>query len=219
MFCTGIIISFHCLRRIPGKNSHFEIPTFRRLPGFGALANHPSGGRMSDMLRTFLLSCLSLLGANVHADPLPVGAPAPQVSAIDQEGKPIQFADIYAKGITLVYFYPKAGTPGCTAEACSLRDAYDSLHANGLQIIGVSRDDAGAQKHFQDDNKLPFTLVADTDGKVAAAFGVPMMMKGLLPLASRESFIVKDGKIAWNSLNAQTKGSAEEVQKALDGLK
>ena len=166
-----------------------------------------------------LLTGLSLLGANVAAAPLAVGAPAPQVSAIDQEGKPIHFADIYAKGITLVYFYPKAGTSGCTAEACSLRDSYDTLKARGLQIIGVSRDSAGAQKQFQEQNKLPFTLVADTDGKVAEAFGVPMMMMGILPLASRQSFIVKDGKIAWTSLKAQTSGSAEEVQKALDGLK
>ena len=171
------------------------------------------------MRTLLLLTGLSLLGANVHATPLPVGAPAPQVSAVDQEGKPIQFADIYAKGLTLVYFYPKAGTSGCTAEACSLRDSYETLHARGLQIIGVSRDSADAQKHFQAQNNLPFTLVADTDGKVAEAFGVPMMMHGLLPLASRQSFIVKDGKIAWNSLKAQTTGSAEEVQKALDGLK
>ena len=165
-----------------------------------------------------LLTGLSFLGANVDAAPLAVGAPAPQISAIDQEGKPIHFADVYAKGITLVYFYPKAGTSGCTAEACSLRDSYDTLKAPGLRIIGVSRDSAGAQKQFQEENKLPFTLVADTDGKVAEAFGVPMML-GILPLASRQSFIVKDGKIAWNSLKAQTKGSAEEVQKALDGLK
>jgi len=153
------------------------------------------------------------------AAPLAVGAPAPQITAIDQGGKPVNFADVYARGITLVYFYPKAGTSGCTAEACSLRDSYEKLHANGLQIIGVSRDNPDAQKHFQDQYKLPFTLVADTDGKVAEAFGVPMMMKGLLPLAQRQSFIVKDGKIAWISLKAQTKGSAEEVQKALDGLK
>jgi peroxiredoxin Q/BCP len=173
------------------------------------------------MTRTLivLLTGLSFLGANVKAAPLPVGAPAPQISAIDQDGKPIQFADIYAKGMTLVYFYPKAGTSGCTAEACSLRDSYDTLQAKGLQIIGVSRDTAVAQKHFQEQYKLPFTLVADTDGKVAEAFGVPMMMGGMLPLASRQSFIVKDGKIAWNSLKAQTKGSAEEVQKALDGLR
>jgi peroxiredoxin Q/BCP len=164
-----------------------------------------------------LLTGLCFPGLNVKAAPLAVGSAAPQVSAIDQEGNPIQFADVYAKGITLVYFYPKAGTSGCTAEACSLRDSYEKLHARGLQIIGVSRDSAVAQKHFQDQYKLPFTLVADTDGKVAEAFGVPMMM-GILPLASRQSFIVKDGKIAWNSLKAQTKGSAEEVQKALDGL-
>ena len=154
-----------------------------------------------------------------HATPLAVGAPAPLISAVDQRGHAVNFADVYAKGITLVYFYPKAGTSGCTAEACSLRDSYDKLHADGLQIVGVSRDTPDAQKHFQDQYKLPFTLIADTDGKVAAAFGVPMMMGGLLPVAERQSFIVKDGKIAWNSLKAQTKGSAAEVQKALDGLK
>ena len=86
-----------------------------------------------------------------------------------------------------------------------------------LKMSSSEGDSAVAQKHFQDQYKLPFTLVADTDGKVAEAFGVPMMM-GIRPLASRQSFIVKDGKIAWNSLKAQTKGSAEEVQKALDGL-
>jgi thioredoxin-dependent peroxiredoxin len=170
-------------------------------------------------LALILATSLTLLSFNLHADPLAVGAPAPQVSAVDQGGKPIQFADVYAKGITLVYFYPKAGTSGCTAEACSLRDSYAQLHAKGLQIIGVSRDTSDAQKHFQDQYSLPFTLVADTDGKVAEAFGVPMMLHGILPLASRQSLIVKDDKIAWNSLHAQTKGSAVEVQKALDGLK
>jgi peroxiredoxin Q/BCP len=166
-----------------------------------------------------LLISLFLLNTNVKAEPLAVGSPAPQIAAVDQNGKTINFADIYAKGITLVYFYPKAGTSGCTAEACSLRDSYDHLKAEGLQIIGVSRDTSDAQKHFQDQNKLPFTLVADTDDKVAEAFGVPNMMGGLVPLDSRQSFIVKDNKVAWNSLKAQTKGSAEEVQKALDGLK
>lgn len=81
----------------------------------------------------------------------------------------------------------------------------------------MSRDSSASQKHFIETNKLPFTLIADTNGKVAEAFGVPMM--GLLPLASRQSFIVKDGKIAWVSLKAKTKESADEVQQALDGLK
>lgn len=165
--------------------------------------------------------CLALTLAigQLNAEPAAVGSPAPKITATNEGGKPIEFADVYAKGVTLVYFYPKAGTSGCTAEACSLRDSYTKLHGQGLQIIGVSRDNADAQKHFQDQYKLPFTLVADTDGKVAEAFGVPMMGMGLVPLASRESFIVKDGKIAWTSVHAQTSGSAAEVQKALDSLK
>jgi peroxiredoxin Q/BCP len=164
-----------------------------------------------------LVATLSLLVTTARATPLAVGAPAPDVTAIDQSGQPIHFTSVYAKGITLVYFYPKAGTSGCTAEACSLRDSYEKLNAQGLQIIGVSRDTVDAQKKFQDENKLPFTLVADQDGKVADAFGVPNV--AFLPISSRQSFIVKDGKVAWNSLKAKTKGSADEVQAALDKLK
>jgi thioredoxin-dependent peroxiredoxin len=173
------------------------------------------------MIRSIIVVLTGFLIFTLHvqATPLTVGAPAPKVSAVDQEGKTIHFADLYAQGVTLVYFYPKAGTSGCTAEACSLRDSYEKLHAQGLQIIGVSRDKPDAQKHFQQENKLPFTLVADTDGKVAEAFGVPMMMGGIIPVAERQSFIVKNGKVAWNSLKAKTEGSAEEVQTALDGLK
>ena len=173
------------------------------------------------MMRISLVLSTSLLLAfsSAKAATVAVGSPAPKVSAVDQDGKPVNFADIYAKGITLVYFYPKAGTPGCTAEACSLRDSYDKLHAQGLQIIGVSRDTVDAQKRFLADNKLPFILIADPDGKVADAFGVPPMLKGVLTLDTRQSFIVKDGKIAWFSPKAETKASAEEVQKALDGLK
>jgi peroxiredoxin Q/BCP len=171
------------------------------------------------MIRTLFLALatLGLVWNTARATPLAVGAPAPAVTAVDQSGQPIHFADVYAKGTTLVYFYPKAGTSGCTAEACSLRDSYDKLQAEGLQIIGVSRDTVEAQKSFQDKNKLPFTLVADRDGKVAEAFGVPNM--GLFPISSRQSFIVKDGKVAWNSLRAKTTGSAAEVQAALDKLK
>jgi peroxiredoxin Q/BCP len=170
-------------------------------------------------MRTLLVSllCLGLCSRFLGAAPLPVGAPAPHVTATDEQGKPVAFDKVYGHGTTLVYFYPKAGTPGCTAEACSLRDSYTQLHGRGLQIIGVSRDAVDSQKHFQDEYHLPFTLISDRDGKVAQAFGVPMM--GIFPIASRESFIVKDDRIAWTSVHAQTKGSAEEVQKALDGLK
>ncbi len=157
-------------------------------------------------------------GTLLHADPLPVGSPAPHVTAVDQKGQPVNFAEVYAKGTTLVYFYPKAGTAGCTAEACSLRDSYSKLRAEGLQVIGVSRDSAAAQDKFREDNHLPFTLIADPDGTVAAAFGVPKLM-GVLPVDARQSFLIKDDKIVWNSPHAQTKTSADEVEKALASLK
>src|SRR5450755_2459232 len=105
------------------------------------------------------------------------------------------------RAFALVYFYPKADTPGCTAEACSLRDSYDDLRAKGLQIIGVSEDKADARKKFQEKCKLPFSLVADSDGLVAKAFGVPTVAG----FAKRQSFLIKDGTIAWRDLNASTK--------------
>ena len=164
-----------------------------------------------------LLTAMNLLSLFARAEPLAVGAPAPLVSAKDQDGMDVSFADVYGKGITLVYFYPKAATPGCTREACSLRDSYAGLTGSGLQILGVSRDTPEAQKRFRDDQKLPFTLIADTNGKVAEAFHVPMMPVVGVPM--RQSFLVKDGKIAWVSLSAQTGGASNEVSKALDNLR
>lgn len=163
------------------------------------------------------LAALSLFGLGAQAEPLGPGAPAPQVTAPDQDGKPVNFADVYAKGVTLVYFYPKADTGGCTAQACSLRDAYADLTGEGLQIIGVSRDTAEAQKNFQSKYNLPFTLIADTDGSVAKAFQVDLNPDS--QRTKRESFIVKDGKVAWTSLKAKTAEHAQEVQTALDSLK
>ena len=164
----------------------------------------------------FILISLSMFSLNAPAAPLAVGAPATQISAMDQAGSTIPFADIYAKGITLVYFYPKADTSGCTAEACSLRDAYEGLHAKGLQILGVSKDSVEAQKKFQENRKLPFTLIADPEGKVADAFHVPLIP--VVGVTKRQSFLIKDGKLVWSSLSAQTSSAAQEVQKALDSL-
>ncbi len=133
----------------------------------------------------------------------------------DQDGKELSFSETYKKGVTLVYFYPKADTPGCTAEACSLRDDYEILRAKGVNVIGVSEDKVASQKKFEEKYKLPFPLVADADGAVAKAFGVP----ALLGFAKRQSFLIKDGKIAWRDLNASTKKQAADVLKAFDGLK
>ena len=169
------------------------------------------------LLLLLSMNIFSLLSPFLHASPLAPGAQAPVITATDQDGRAVSFPNVYARGITLVYFYPKVETPGCTAEACSLRDAYEGLQASGLQILGVSKDNSEAQKKFQTNRKLPFTLIADTDGRVAAAFGVATIP--VLGLTMRQSFLVKDGKIAWSSLSAQTSGAAEEVRNALETLK
>lgn len=163
-----------------------------------------------------LLLTMNFFSLFARAEPLAVGTPAPQITAKNQDAHDVVFGDVYAKGITLVYFYPKAETPGCTKEACSLRDSYATLHGSGLQILGVSRDTTEAQKKFKEHQNLPFTLIADTNGKVAEAFHVPMIPVVGVPM--RQSFIIKDGKVVWASLSAQTSGAAKEVQIAIDSL-
>lgn len=159
---------------------------------------------------------LFVLSVSSHADPLAVGSPAPQITAKNQDGEPVNFAEVYAKGPTLVYFYPRADTPGCTKQACSLRDEWKTLQSKGVQVLGVSEDTEEAQKAFREKYTLPFPLVADTDGKVAAAFGVPF--KGKVTL--RQSFLIKDGKIAWNMLDkTSTAEHARDVLQAVAGLK
>src|SRR5688572_1186670 len=151
------------------------------------------------------------------ATPLAVGAPAPEVTAKDQDGKDVNLKDVYVKGPTLVYFYPKADTPGCTKQGCSLRDNWAGLQAKGVQVLGVSGDKPEAQKAFRDKFTFQFPLIADHDGKVAAAFGVPAMKPGIF---KRTSFLVKDGKIAWTMTEkTTTETHAADVLKAVEGLK
>lgn len=162
------------------------------------------------------MSISTLFGMNLHAKPLEVGAPAPVLTVPDQDGKPVNLADVYARGITLVYFYPKASTPGCTAQACSLRDSITELKGLGVEVVGVSKDTPAAQKAFAEKYQLPFTLLADAEGQVIAAFGVPTLPLGF---AQRQSFLVKDGKIAWHSAKAQTATHAAEVEAAIAELR
>lgn len=160
-----------------------------------------------------------LFGSSCHAGTAKVGQPAPEVSGINQDGVTVHFADLYKKGPTVVFFYPKASTPGCTAQACSLRDAFADLTGQGVQVIGVSLDDAAAQKKFKTERKLPYDLIADTEGKVLEAFGVGKVMGGLLSMAQRQCFLVKDGRIVWHDASASTKTQADDIKKALAALK
>ncbi len=172
-------------------------------------------------LLTTILTAATLTSLTFAADaPLAVGAAAPEITAKDQDGKAVSFKDTYAKGVTLVYFYPKADTKGCTAQGCSLRDNWKELTAKGVQVLGVSGDKAEAQKAFRDKFTFPFPLIADDDGKVAAAFGVPLNKPGVSGIYKRTSFLVKGGKIVWNMTDkTTTETHAADVLKVVEGLK
>lgn len=102
---------------------------------------------------------------------LKIGDKAPKFEALDQDGNAIKLTDYKGKKLVL-FFYPKASTPGCTMEACNLRDNYHQFLAKGYAVLGVSADSAKRQQNFITKNELPFPLLADEDKQVINAFGV-----------------------------------------------
>ncbi len=172
---------------------------------------------MKTRILALLILPVTLAMSNTAKAELKVGDKAPEVTGITETGQKLNLGDVYAKqAYTLVYFFPKADTPGCTAQGCSLRDAYEDLTKNGVTVIGVSLDHADAQKAFKDKYHFPFTLMADPDQTIVNAFGVavkdvPMMGH----FASREAFLIKGGKIVWADYKAKTSKQAEDVLKVV----
>ncbi|MGV3757331.1 MAG: peroxiredoxin [Verrucomicrobiota bacterium] len=147
-------------------------------------------------LRT-LLACAAALvmTLDTHAATPKVGDQAPAVEGKDQDGKPWKLADQTGKKAILLYFYPKDDTPGCTKQACGLRDRMGDLKKDGIEVIGVSFDSSESHKAFIAKHNLNFPLLADTDGKIADAYGV--RREAGKNIARRASFLIgKDGKIA-----------------------
>ncbi|MDR2123162.1 MAG: thioredoxin-dependent thiol peroxidase [Flavobacteriaceae bacterium] len=145
---------------------------------------------------------------------LKAGDKIPEFEGTDQEGKTIKYSDYKGKKLVL-YFYPRANTPGCTAEGCSLRDNYHALQAQGFQIIGISADPIEKQKSFHDKYSFPFPLIADTDKKIIQSFGAWGKKKfmgkeyeGIL----RYTFVVdEEGIITRAITKVKTKNHAEQI--------
>jgi peroxiredoxin Q/BCP len=137
---------------------------------------------------------MTLLSQGVaSAEMLAVGAPMPAFELKDQEGRTVRSSEL-AGHRYLLWFYPKAMTPGCTKEAQSLRDSYAVLQQNDVQVLGVSFDDPAANKKFVEAESLPFRLLSDSDHKLAVAVGAAS--SSWSPVASRISYLVgPDGKI------------------------
>jgi peroxiredoxin Q/BCP len=156
-------------------------------------------------------SLLILCGACAAATALKPGDPAPDFSLPDAAGNLHKLSDYRGKTVVL-YFYPKDETPGCTREACNLRDNYAKLTGRGLVILGVSYDDAASHKQFADKFNLPFPLLADTDKQVAELYGV----KGAL-FANRTTFLIgPDGRILAVIDSVDTGDHADQILAALN---
>ena len=145
------------------------------------------------------------------------GDKAPAFTAKDQNGKEVSLSDYKGKKVVL-YFYPKDDTPGCTAQACNLRDNYSVLQKKGLVVLGVSVDSAKSHKKFEEKYELPFTLVSDEDKKIVEAYGVwgEKKMWGKPYMGTfRETFLIDEhGIIRKIIAKPDTANHTEEVLEA-----
>lgn len=145
---------------------------------------------------------------------LEIGDHAPQFEAKDNAGKTIKLTDYAGKKLVL-FFYPKASTPGCTKEACDLRDNYQTFLTKGYDILGVSADAAKKQQNWIDKHELPFPLLADEDKAVITAFGVwgPKKFMGKeYDGIHRTTFIIDEkGIIEDVILKVKTKAHAAQI--------
>jgi peroxiredoxin Q/BCP len=139
---------------------------------------------------------------------------APEFTLQDENGKEISLKGLRGK-VVVLYFYPRADTPGCTIEACEFRDTYKQMQKTGAVLLGISPDTPKAQKKFQDKFKLPFSLLADADKKVADAFGVlqekNMYGKKVMGIVRTTFIISPDGKIQHIFPKVKAEGHAGEV--------
>ncbi|MEM7433103.1 MAG: peroxiredoxin [Pseudomonadota bacterium] len=151
------------------------------------------------------------------ADDLVIGNPAPEFELPDQTGQLHSLED-YRDQWVVLYFYPKDETPGCTTQACELRDNIFEFRANNAQILGVSFDDVETHAKFAENHSLPFPLLADTEGKAADAYGVKTRYLGFV-VAKRQTFLIDpQGNIAKHYEKVDPDTPSEDVLADLRAL-
>lgn len=172
---------------------------------------------MTKPITALVALALGIFGAAAHAADLTVGQPAPEFELSDQNGQLHSLEDYRDRWVVL-YFYPKDETPGCTTEACEFRDNIFAYRERNAVILGVSLDDAESHKAFAENHGLPFTLLADTEGTAADAYGVKTRMLGMT-VAKRQTFIIDpQGNIAKHYTKVKPDSHSDEVLADLDRL-
>jgi peroxiredoxin Q/BCP len=172
---------------------------------------------MSNLYKWIAPVFLAGAALTTHAQTPAVGSTAPDFSLQDQQGKVRKLTDFRGKWLVL-YFYPKDDTPGCTIEACSFRDGQALISVLGVQVVGVSVDDTSSHSAFAEKYKLPFPLLADTDGSVAARYGALSDWK-LVKFAKRQTFLIDpQGVVCKSYLKVDADTHAAQVLADLHGL-
>lgn len=146
------------------------------------------------------------------------GSEAPSFNAIDQNGNTISSEDFKGKKLIL-YFYPKDNTPGCTKEACNLRDNYDELKNKNFEVVGVSADTSAKHLNFIAKYDLPFSLIADTDKEVIKAFGCWGLKKFMgreYEGIFRKTFVIENGTIVKLFEKVKTTAHFEQIMEAMN---
>ena len=146
-----------------------------------------------------------------------VGAIAPEFTLKSQSGASISLGQFRDKKSVVLFFYPKDETPGCTAEACSFRDEYESFNTAGAEVIGISSDSSDSHAKFADHHKLPMTLLSDPGGAVRARYGVKATL-GLFP--GRVTFVIDRKGVVRHVFSSQLRATAhvKEALKVLQSL-
>lgn len=177
--------------------------------------------RFSKTPTTLILVCLGILSVFLFfvifmadSKTLKVGDKAPDFTLNDAEGTPVRLSSFFGKKNIVLYFYPKDETPGCTAQACSFRDSYETFRDLGAEVIGISGDDAASHQNFVKKHRLPFVLLSDNNNEVRKKYGVPSTFF-LIP--GRVTFVIdKEGTVR-HIFNSQFKAE-EHVTQAMDVL-
>jgi peroxiredoxin Q/BCP len=187
------------------------------------------------LVSVFMMNSGAVIGSANEKVDLKVGDPAPEFEVEDDKGEPWKSQDHFGKKIVVVYFYPADMTGGCTKQACAFRDDFPKLEDEGVEVVGVSGDSAANHRLFKKAHDLNFALLADVDGKVADAFGVPVTreeksVKATIDgkeevltrhvTAKRWTFVIgTDGKIASKNTSVVAADDSKAIMEVVARLK
>jgi peroxiredoxin Q/BCP len=172
---------------------------------------------IKDFFRIAVAISFMVVPSMAHSKSELIGKPSPLFELKNQKNETFKLADRKDKGYTVLFFYPKAGTPGCTKQACAFRDSVKVIRDKGAEIYGVSWDSVADQKKFHEEHSMTFDLLSDAEGKVINQFGLKMPV---VSMAKRQTFILDEKLVIREHFeDVDPALDAKNVTNAIDKLK